>query len=100
MTRQELALEFINRIKNHNYEEFYKFFTKETSVYLITEHKEIKIEEMISLLQEKIKDDLRMGRVLESKVCTKIETFENEEQINFFFDVKNRRIIRLEIEII
>ena len=100
MTRQELALEFINRIKNQNYEEFYKFFTRSTSVYLITEHKDISIEEMIELLQKTFTKELTLGRVLESKVCTKIETYLDQKQINFFFDVKDRRIKRLEIEII
>lgn len=100
MNQKELSLEFITRIKNHNYEEFYKFFTKETVVYLIEEKKEIKVEELVNLLQSIDFASLEVKRVLESKICTKVETKLNDKEYNFYFDVKSRRIKRLELQIL
>ena len=96
MNQKELSLEFINRISNQNYQEFYRFFTKDTTYYLIDENKEVSYQEILELLMNKVVAPLEIKRVLESKVCVKIET----KDINFYFDVKRRRIARLEIEFI
>ena len=41
--------------------------------------------------------EIEIKRVLESKVCTKIETRIENENISFLIEVKERRIRRLEI---
>ena len=51
---------------------------------------------MLNFLKENINSLLEIKRVLESKVCIKYET----AKLNFFFEVKQRRIKRLEIEVL
>lgn len=99
MTKQELANEFIKNLNENKYDNFYKFFTKESSFYIVNENKEIYYQECLDMLSL-INFNLSIKRIFESKVCVKIETINNNEQINFFFDIKNRRIKRLEIEFI
>ncbi|MBE6132251.1 MAG: hypothetical protein E7180_02500 [Erysipelotrichaceae bacterium] len=96
MTREELCLNFVNKIGENDYSEIYKFFTKETTYFIINEKKELTYEEMLNFLKENINSLLEIKRVLESKVCIKYET----AKLNFFFEVKQRRIKRLEIEVL
>lgn len=100
MTKKELSLDFITKLSEKDYSTYYRFFTKETTYYLVSEDSLISYEECLNLLQNKITSTLEIKRYLESKVCIKIETLLNDEQINFFFDIKNRRISRLEIEFV
>lgn len=96
MTREELCLNFINQIGRNDYSEIYKFFTKETTYFIIDEKKELTYEEILNFLKEKVTSILEIKRVLVSKVCIKYETI----NLNFYFEVKQRRIKRLEIEVL
>ena len=96
MTREELCLNFITKIGNNDYNEIYKFFTKETTYFNITSKEALTYEEILTFLKENVTNVLEVKRVLESKVCIKYET----TKINFFFEVKQRRIKRLEVEIL
>ena len=100
MTKKELSLDFINKIGEKDYTTFYRFFTKDTTYYLVSDDNLISYEECLNLLQREITSNLEIKRYLESKVCIKIDTLLNNQQINFFFDNKNRRITRLEIEFV
>ena len=100
MTKKELCLEFIDKINNHDFSTFYRFFTRDSSYFLIGENNIISYQECLDLLQNKINSRLEIIRYLESKVCIKIETLLINQHINFYFDIKNRRIIRLEIEFV
>ena len=100
MTQKELALSFIDKLNNHQYDVLYKFFTRDTKVYLINEDKEISCGEFVDSISRYNDIRFEIIRELESKICFKVETKVNSKQVNFFFDVKSRRIVRLEVEVI
>lgn len=100
MTQKELGLSFIEKLNNHQYDVLYKFFTRDTKVYLISDDKEISCGEFVDAISKYLDTHFEIIRELESKICFKVETMINKQQVNFFFDVKSRRIVRLEIEVI
>ena len=100
MKQREISLEFINKVNDNNFNEFYRFFTKESNAYIISLNQEVSIEELLNYLKKEIDLPLEIKRILESKMFVKIETMSLSKQFNFFFEIKNRRIKRLELEII
>lgn len=100
MNQREISLDFLNKLNDENYKEFYKFFTKESTAYLISLDQEVSVEEALNYLKGEIVNSLELVRVLESKMFVKLETTSSNNKINLFFEIKSRRIRRLEIEII
>ncbi len=99
MNQEELSLSFINDINNNDFSKINRYFTKESTSYLINDKKELLYKEMLEILK-KIARPLDIVRVLKSSVCIKYETKNLEGKVNFYFDIQNRRIKRLELEII
>ena len=100
MNQREISLDFLNKLNDENFNEFYKFFTKESTAYLISLNKEVKVEEALNYLKGEMDNSLNLVRILESKMFVKLETLSSTKQINLFFEIKSRRIKRLEIQII
>lgn len=99
MNQEELSLSFINDINNNDFSKINRYFTKESSSYLINENKELSYNEMIDILT-KLSKPLEVVRTLKSHVCIKYETKNLDYKVNLYFDIQNRRIKRLELEII
>ena len=60
--------------------------------------KEIIVPDFVDYIESNyFTKEIIIKRVLESKVCTKIETSIDNENISFLIEVKERRIRRLEI---
>ena len=100
MNQREISINFINKLNDVNFNQYYRFFTKDSNAYLISLNQEVNIEEVINYLKKEIILPLEVKRILESKMFVKIETSSINQEINFYFEIKNRRIKRLEVEIV
>lgn len=63
MNQEELSLNFINDINNNDFSKINRYFTKESSSYLISENKELSYSEMIDILT-KLSKPLEIVRTL------------------------------------
>ena len=98
MEKKEYCLSFIEKIQNNDKESLYKFFTRNSVIMFLDEFKEMIVPDFVSYIEENyFAKEIEIKRVLESKVCTKIETRIENENISFLIEVKERRIRRLEI---
>ena len=89
---------FIDKLISLNYDGLYKFFTKETIVYKIDEKVIIDVssflEEQKVLFQGK---EVKRGRIFSNDVCIKYELLIDGILHHYYFEVKDRRISRIEI---
>lgn len=98
MEKKDYCLSFVETIKEKNKEGLYKFFTKKSVIVFLKDLKEIIVPDFVDYIENNyFNKEIIIKRVLESKVCTKIETSINNENISFLIEVKERRIKRLEI---
>lgn len=96
MTEVELVDAFFEKINNEDFETFYKFFTKETVIYLIDEKRELPVSELVDRLETK-EYKFKFLRRFSSSAAVKQETLTKEKQVDFIFDIRQRRIYRLEL---
>lgn len=96
MTQVDLIDEFIKMINIKDYDQMYRFFTKDTKVYLLNVHQEISFNELKNFLVNNVTQTLLVKRRLKSHVCEKVEC----NILNFYFDVQRKRIRRLELELL
>ena len=98
MEKKEYCLSFIEKIQNNDKESLYKFFTRNSVIMFLDEFKEMIVPDFVSYIEENyFAKDIEIKRVLESKVCTKIECIINNKEVSFLIELKDRRIKRLEI---
>lgn len=98
MEKKEFCLMLIDKIKNNDKEGLYKFFTKNSVIVFLKDFQEISVPDFVDYLESSyFSKDINIKRVLESKVCTKIEMLIDTEEISFLIELKERRIKRLEI---
>ena len=98
MEKKEYCLSFIETIKEKNKDELFRFFTKKSVIVFLKDFKEIDVPSFINYLEENyFGKEIIIKRVLESKVCIKIETCIENENLSFLIEVKERRIRRLEL---
>lgn len=98
MTKKEYALSFIEQINKKDKESLYKFFTRNTVIVFLENFKEISVPDFVNYVEENyFLKNIIIKRVLDSRVCTKLELLIEEKEISFLIEVKERRIRRLEI---
>ena len=98
MEKKEYVLNFINKIQDKEKDSLYKFFTRNTVIVFLKDFKEVIVPEFVDYLEKEFfNKEITIKRVLESKVCTKVEMDVNGTEISFLVEVKDRRIKRLEI---
>jgi hypothetical protein len=98
MEKKEYCLSFIEKIQNNDKESLYKFFTRNSVIMFLDEFKEMIVPDFVSYIEENyFAKEIEIKRVLESKVCTKIECIINNKEVSFLIELKDRRIKRLEI---
>ena len=98
MTKKEYALSFIEQIKQEEKESLYKFFTRNTVIVFLDGFKEIRVTDFVNYIEENFfKKEINIKRVLDSRVCTKIELLIEGKELSFLIEVKERRIRRLEV---
>jgi hypothetical protein len=96
MTELELVDSFFEKINNEDFASFYKFFTKDTIVYIIDEHREIPVAKLVDRLETK-EYKFKFLRRFASSAAVKQETLTKDKQVDFIFDIRQRRIYRLEL---
>ena len=98
MEKKEYCLSFIEKIQNNDKESLYKFFTRNSVIMFLDEFKEIIVPDFVDYIEANyFAKEIEIKRVLESKVCTKIECIINNKEVSFLIELKDRRIKRLEI---
>lgn len=98
MDKKEYALSFIDRINKEESDGLFKFFTRNTVIVFLEDFKEISVPDFVAYCKENyLNKDIKIKRVLESKVCVKIEFYLEQKENSFLIEVKERRIKRLEI---
>ena len=98
MEKKEYCLDFISKIENKEKENLFKFFTRNTVIVFLDSFKEMSVPSFVDYLEENyFGKDIQVKRVLESKVCTKIELMIDNKEVSFLIEIKERRIRRLEI---
>ena len=98
MEMKEYCLSFIEKIQNNDKESLYKFFTRNSVIMFLDEFKEIIVPDFVSYIEANyFAKEIEIKRVLESKVCTKLECIINNKEVSFLIELKDRRIKRLEI---
>ena len=98
MEKKEYVLNFISKIQDKEKDSLYKFFTRNTVIVFLEDFKEVIVPEFVDYLEKEFfNQEITIKRVLESKVCTKVEMDLNGKEISFLVEVKDRRIKRLEI---
>ena len=98
MEKKEYCLSFIEKIQNNDKESLYKFFTRNSVIMFLDEFKEIIVPDFVDYIEANyFAKEIEIKRVLESKVCTKLECIINNKEVSFLIDLKDRRIKRLEI---
>ena len=80
MEKKDYCLNFVETIKEKNKEGLYKFFTKKSVIVFLKDFKEIIVPDFVDYIENNyFNKEIIIKRVLESKVCTKIETSINNE---------------------
>ena len=98
MEKKEYCLDFISKIQNKEKENLFKFFTRNTVIVFLDSFKEMSVPSFVDYLEENyFGKDIQVKRVLESKICTKIELMIYNKEVSFLIEIKERRIRRLEI---
>lgn len=98
MEKKEYCLSFIEKIQNNDKESLYKFFTRNSVIMFLDEFKEIIVPDFVDYIEANyFAKEIEIKRVLESKVCTKLECIINNKEVSFLIELKDRRIKRLEI---
>lgn len=96
MTNLELVDLFFEKIEKEDFDGFYKFFTKDTVLYVIDEDKTYPIETLEKGLRKNLPKFEKLRR-FESSAAIKQECKCGEKQVDFIFDIRQRRIYRLEL---
>lgn len=98
MTKKEYALSFIEQINKKEKDSLYKFFTRNSVIVFLDGFKEISVPDFVNYIEENyFSKEIHIKRILESKVCIKLELLIEGKEISFLIEVKERRIRRLEI---
>ena len=98
MEKKEYCLDFVSKIQNKEKESLYKFFTRNSIIVFLDGFNEIIVPDFVEYIERNYFDkNINIKRVLESKVATKIELEIDNQEISFIFEIKERRIRRLEI---
>ena len=98
MEKKEYCLSFIEKIQNNDKESLYKFFTRNSVIMFLDEFKEMIVSDFVDYIEANyFAKEIEIKRVLESKVCTKLECIINNKEVSFLIELKDRRIKRLEI---
>ena len=98
MEKKEYCLSFIEKIQNNDKESLYKFFTRNSVIMFLDEFKEMIVPDFVDYIEANyFAKEIEIKRVLESKVCTKLECLIDNEEVSFLIELKDRRIKRLEI---
>jgi hypothetical protein len=98
MEKEEYVKEFIKTINSQDEENIYHFFTRNSSIALLSKNKEVDLPSLVSYLKENyFGKEIVIVRELKSKVCNKLETKVDSKDVSFYFEIKDRRIGRLEI---
>ena len=98
MEKKDYVLSFISKIQDKEKDGLYKFFTRNTVIVFLEDFKEVIVPEFVDYLEKEFfNKEIIIKRVLESKVCTKVEMEIEEKEISFLVEVKDRRIKRLEV---
>ena len=98
MEKKEYCLDFGSKIQNKEKESLYKFFTRNSIIVFLDGFNEIIVPDFVEYIEHNYFDkNINIKRVLESKVATKIELEIDNQEISFIFEIKERRIRRLEI---
>lgn len=98
MTKKEYTVSFIEKIQNKEKDSLYKFFTRNSVIIFLDGFKEIIVPDFVSYIEEHyFNKTINIKRVLESKVCVKLELEIDLKEVSFLIEVKERRISRLEI---
>lgn len=98
MEKKDYVLSFISKIQDKEKDSLYKFFTRNTVIVFLEDFKEVIVPEFVDYLEKEFfNKEIIIKRVLESKVCTKVEMEIEEKEISFLVEVKDRRIKRLEV---
>ena len=98
MEKKDYVLSFISKIQDKEKDSLYKFFTRNTVIVFLEDFKEVVVPEFVDYLEKEFfNKEIIIKRVLESKVCTKVEMEIEEKEISFLVEVKDRRIKRLEV---
>lgn len=98
MEKKEYCLSFIEKIQNNDKESLYKFFTRNSVIMFLDEFKEMIVPDFVDYIEANyFAKEIEIKRVLESKVCTKLECIINNKEVSFLIELKDRRIKRLEI---
>ena len=98
MEKKDYVLSFISKIQDKEKDGLYKFFTRNTVIVFLEDFKEVVVPEFVDYLEKEFfNKEIIIKRVLESKVCTKVEMEIEEKEISFLVEVKDRRIKRLEV---
>lgn len=98
MEKKEYCLDFVSKIQNKEKESLYKFFTRNSIIVFLDGFNEIIVPDFVEYIEHNYFDkNINIKRVLESKVATKIELEIDNQEISFIFEIKERRIRRLEI---
>ena len=98
MEKKEYCLSFIEKIQNNDKESLYKFFTRNSVIMFLDEFKEMIVPDFVDYIEANyFAKEIEIKRVLESKVCTKLECLIDNKEVSFLIELKDRRIKRLEI---
>ena len=98
MTIKEYVLSFIEQINKKEKESLYKFFTRKTVIVFLDNMNEVSVPDFVNYIEENFfPKNVSIKRVLDSKVCVKIELEVDGKEIAFLIEVKERRIRRLEV---
>ena len=98
MEKKEYCVSLIDKINNREKESLYKYFTRNTVIVFLDSFKEMIVPDFVNYVEENyFSKEIKIKRILESKVCVKLELDIEGKEVSFLIEVKERRIKRLEI---
>ncbi len=96
MNREEIAIRLIDVINRGSGEEIYRLLTRQTTFYSIDENRELDDRAFIEKLK-RIALPLRIEKVLQSKEAIKCVCSSEQEPLDIYLEIRQRRIVRAEI---
>lgn len=96
MNQKEIALRLIEAINRGSGEEIYRLLTRQTTFYSIDEDRKMDDKAFFDCLK-RIPLPLEVGKILESKEAIKCVCVSEEKTVDIYLEVRQRRIVRAEI---
>jgi hypothetical protein len=99
METKEFVTSFIDTLRNGEEERIYKYLTSRTIIYDVKNDKNMTLDEFVTFLKDNlVKEDIKIKRTFESKVCFKVELEAPKFNYDaFLFETKDRRFSRIEL---